>query len=654
VNYVYTPGVAVNVLDFASSAALQITGDLDLRVDVALDNYNSTDSQNILLGKVTTSGTVKEYVFQYEYSTLSGQLALVWRESGGTTRTARATASTSTITNGTRRTLRATLDVDNGAGQYEVKFFSSTDNITWTQIGATVTGATGVTNVGTGNGNVSIAATPSTTGGTFPTSGKFYRAQILNGIDGVPVLDVDTSVISTGAATSFTALTGQTVTINRSTSGRKTTVVTHPVWLFGTDDYMEVNNRWLGHTGSNYLYLPGVASNYASTPDSAALDITGDIDLRVKVAMDDWTPSAGQYIINKYTTGSNVSYAFNILTDGRLNFFWSPLGTSAGIISTSSSVTTGIADGTTKWVRATLDVDNGAGTPQYEVKFWLSDDGTNWTQLGTTVTGATGVTSLHSGTAPLEIGSVLNGTSNPARGKFFRAQVLNGIGGTTVFDANFETGITSNLPTTFTESSANAATVTINYSGTGYRSAGVIASTYVYPGATNTFKLSATDLLSPTATDDFTVLFFGRPWATLTNFGRFISKTLGSSVLWAFMSNSTTANTWWSINSGAGDPSNQGTGNNTSIPFTLGNASLLGFRIDRTAADIRAIVNSTISSGISTTSVGSLSNTASLRVGVDNVTNYQNFEFISAVVFRRALTSTEITTLNSYFQGRAS
>jgi hypothetical protein len=32
------------------------------------------------------------------------------------------------------------------------------------------------------------------------------------------------------------------------------------------------------------LDLPGTSGNYASTPDSAALDVTGDIDIRVKVA----------------------------------------------------------------------------------------------------------------------------------------------------------------------------------------------------------------------------------------------------------------------------------------------------------------------------------------------------------------------------------
>jgi hypothetical protein len=83
-------------------------------------------------------------------------------------------------------------------------------------------------------------------------AGKFYRAQIYSDLtETTKVLDVDTSVITSGAAISFTALTGQTVTINRGTSGRKTVAVVSPVWLFGTDDYMEVADNALLDFGAS-------------------------------------------------------------------------------------------------------------------------------------------------------------------------------------------------------------------------------------------------------------------------------------------------------------------------------------------------------------------------------------------------------------------
>jgi len=208
-----------------------------------------------------------------------------------------------------------------------------------------------------------------------------------------------------------------------------------------------------------YLSLPGVGGNRASSPDSAALDITGDIDLRVKVAMDDWTPSAAQVLLSKYQydPDGQRSYSLYLNTAGNLVFSWTTNGLTD--ISKTSTVATGVTDGSTKWVRATLDVDNGASGNT--VTFFTSDDGTTWTVLGSPVVTA-GTTSVYSSTAVLVIGAANTGFDSPARGKFFRAQVLNGIGGTVAFDADFETVPADSFA--FTESSANAATVTLTTS----------------------------------------------------------------------------------------------------------------------------------------------------------------------------------------------
>jgi hypothetical protein len=116
----------------------------------------------------------------------------------------------------------------------------------------------------------------------------------------------------------------------------------------------------------------------------------------------------------------------------------------------------------TKWLRATLDVDDGAGN--CIVKFYTGDDGTNWTQLGTTVTTA-GTASIFDSTAVLETGSLGVGTANLLNGTVYRAIVQSAYDtadNTTsaVFDADFSTQTADALA--FTESSTNAATVTIN------------------------------------------------------------------------------------------------------------------------------------------------------------------------------------------------
>jgi hypothetical protein len=640
-NYVYTPGGAVsggtpgNLIAIPDSAALDITGDIDVRCQIAPDDWTPSASMYVL-SKFATGGNLS-YILQLNNT---GTLNFTWSANGSTSISANSTIS-NTFTDGTIKWIRATLDVDNGASGNDVKFFTSDDGIVWTQLGSTVTTA-GVTSIYAGTAEIALGQR-NIYDANAPFVGKYFRAQILSGIDGVPILDVDTSVVSTGAATSFTALTGQTATIYRYTSGRKTTCVTHPVWLFGTDDYMEVNNRWLERTSANYLYLPGVASNYASAPDSAALDVTGDIDLRVKVALDDWTPAAITPFITKWAA-SNYSYFFNIATDGKLQLFWTANGSTT--LNVKSTVVPTVTDGSTLWVRVTLDVDNGASGN--DVVFYTSPDGTTWTQLGTTVTTA-GTTSIYSGTAALFIGAGEFGGTG-ARGKFFRAQVLNGIGGTVAFDANFESSITSNLPTTFTESSTNAATVTINYSGTGFRSAGVIASTYVFPGNPNTFKLSAYSLLDFGATDSFTALIVSRQ-ANYTATQILMNKGLGLSSTGYVLRNATGAPA--TLTGGFNDPTIQvGVTGGSRSNLALVNASL----VRNTSTDNGIIyTNATAGTAVADSTTGSLSTVTSLVIGsTGSISNYADMELYAAAVFRRALTSEEITTLNSYFQGRAS
>lgn len=202
-----------------------------------------------------------------------------------------------------------------------------------------------------------------------------------------------------------------------------------------------------GYSGEDYLRVTGTSGDYASTPDAASLDITGDIDLRVKVALDDWTPAAESTLIAKYAaTGNQRSYALAVTAAGALIFRWSEDGTAEKSETSSASVSA--TNGAVTWVRATLDVDVG-GTDA-EVKFYTSSDGSTWTQLGTTqANGAT--TSIFASTAVLELGAQTGGTVNRAAGKIFEAQVLSGIGGTSVAHPVATTsGITDATPLTWT------------------------------------------------------------------------------------------------------------------------------------------------------------------------------------------------------------
>lgn len=187
-----------------------------------------------------------------------------------------------------------------------------------------------------------------------------------------------------------------------------------------------------GGIPGNYLSLPGTGGNYASTPDSAALDITGDIDIIVYAAATDWTPASQMAVVGKWNTSSNErSYNLVIQTGstGKLMFQLSTDGTSTGAVGAISSIAPTIADGSGVWVRVTRASATG------NVTFYTSLDSPNtapssvsWTQLGTII--STPASGLFSGTSDLEVGAQNGGANNNFVGKIYSAYVYNGIGGT--------------------------------------------------------------------------------------------------------------------------------------------------------------------------------------------------------------------------------
>lgn len=180
-----------------------------------------------------------------------------------------------------------------------------------------------------------------------------------------------------------------------------------------------------------FLSLPGVLGNVASTPDAPANQLTGDLDIRLKLALTDWTPATNNGLISKnQDAGSQVSYRLDVsnAAAGTLFFLWSPDGTIANRRSVQSSVIVGAADGSIKWVRVTLQCDDGAGN--CVIKFYTSDDGITWVQLGTTATLA-GTTSVFAGAQPVVIGQI-NGNVFPLNGNVYYAELRDGIDGPVV------------------------------------------------------------------------------------------------------------------------------------------------------------------------------------------------------------------------------
>jgi hypothetical protein len=219
------------------------------------------------------------------------------------------------------------------------------------------------------------------------------------------------------------------------------------------------------NSAANCLVVGGGAANYASTPNAAANRITGDLALVVDV-----TPAllaANQSLIAKWAA-SDAGYYFLTNSSGGLQYQYA-VGAGSNDFAKDSTVTlasAGLDPLERWWLAVTHDVDNGAAG--HDIKFWYSADGLAWTQLGATVTTATAIVRFNSQSV-VEFGSI-RASINPYTGLMHRARIYDGIpamfggaGGTLALDANF--AAPAKLVGSFTESSANAATITINASG---------------------------------------------------------------------------------------------------------------------------------------------------------------------------------------------
>jgi len=179
-----------------------------------------------------------------------------------------------------------------------------------------------------------------------------------------------------------------------------------------------------------YLFLDGTSGNYASTPDSAAASVTGDIDIVCRCALADWTPAATSAIVSKWHVSAKRSYEFAVVTSGSLRLRISTVGSDTVTVG-SSTVATGFANGSTHWVRVTRESGSGS------VKYYTSEDGIDWTQLGSTRTSTP--SGIFDSPAAVCLGKLESGTptNSDMAGRIYYAEIRPTIGGSgvVVFDA---------------------------------------------------------------------------------------------------------------------------------------------------------------------------------------------------------------------------
>jgi hypothetical protein len=182
--------------------------------------------------------------------------------------------------------------------------------------------------------------------------------------------------------------------------------------------------------GDTYLRIEEDDDRIA-TEDKATLDITGDLDIRIDLTLENWRETSN--LAAKYGPAGQRSWIFFLDDEGTLSFRHSADGTA-----TLNKVSTDylpIPGNGRQALRVTLDVNNGASG--HTVTFYYSDsiDGP-WTQLGDALVTA-GTTSVFASTADLEVGDIPQFPIAPPRGKIHAFQLRNGINGTVVANPDF-------------------------------------------------------------------------------------------------------------------------------------------------------------------------------------------------------------------------
>lgn len=198
-------GVAGSKLTTPDSAALAVT-DLDLRIDVALEDWSQ---QCKLAGRYSSTGENRSWAL---LMAADGQVSFYWSPDGTlASRITRFSTANVKAYNGQRLALRVTLDVNNGSGGYELRFYTgrTVNDTEWNLLGAPIVGAA-TTAVFDGSAGIELGDIANIVENVL--NGKLYAFKLLNGIAGTVAVSMAVAA-GTPGGTSFTGSTGETWTV---------------------------------------------------------------------------------------------------------------------------------------------------------------------------------------------------------------------------------------------------------------------------------------------------------------------------------------------------------------------------------------------------------------------------------------------------------
>jgi hypothetical protein len=210
-NYAWLSGVAGNYFSTPNAVANQITGDIDIKAQVSFSSISSTMT-------ICSKFSLGQRSFNFQQVS-SGSLGFTFTLDGATTNFYQSSVS-HPYSIGQIGWVRVTRSSTSGV----VIFYTSTDGITWTQLGTTVLGITG--NMFNSTSVLEIGSLNIGLGSLL--NGTIQKTTISNSIGGAPVVDFNPSSYNRATSqTSWVSATGETWTLNTASTNNalKATIV---------------------------------------------------------------------------------------------------------------------------------------------------------------------------------------------------------------------------------------------------------------------------------------------------------------------------------------------------------------------------------------------------------------------------------------------
>lgn len=188
----YLRPVAISSAEVSSSAALNITSDLDVRIDMHVKTMDPSGVPVVIAGRADDGNPYSWRIAVYPDRTVQ----LLWSATG-TTPPLTATSTTPVLPMSARTTLRITIDVNNGAAGRTIKFYTGDSvNGPFTQVGPSVVqaGTTSIANVA----EPLVVGTAQDKSVAYAPDADVYAFQLLDGIGGSAIANADFTAQTSG------------------------------------------------------------------------------------------------------------------------------------------------------------------------------------------------------------------------------------------------------------------------------------------------------------------------------------------------------------------------------------------------------------------------------------------------------------------------